>query len=340
MGFATTTFTVRQLLRQLKDDLWCKEVATGYTVSYTWEANQLGHFAIGFAPTAILASVLAAFIGLSPWLALFALAPIAFMWLKEGGDVRTEQERFRTDPGIEALNLADIQADARTALLFSGVGAVVGAAPYYASLFPRGLAAIVPVLALALGFIPCAVAMRYWISKKMCFQQAALPFTYRLSYFPVRKIRGDLAAAQAAIARFQSAQLGHLVIAGGANCGKTSLATALGTEIAFRQAKVRYMELVDFLEVSRAGSELPVHLACVRWWWADAEVLILDDVGPGPLMGQALRLLEPAYAEVLARMRTRKIIWSVESGEGAEPFIAILRQVFGEDAGIAGIDLA
>ena len=70
--YKKVSFTWKELAKQFKNDLWCKEVATGYTVSYTWMANQLGHFAIGFVPAVFM-----------QW-----YIPVSLMIIKEYFDVK------------------------------------------------------------------------------------------------------------------------------------------------------------------------------------------------------------------------------------------------------------
>src|SRR5947207_3079612 len=108
MAFTKTTFSIKELLVQFKNDLWCKEVETGYTVSYTWMANQLGHFALGFVPTVLFMTACFAIWGISSWFALLALLPISLMIGKEYGDVQAEVTRWKTTPGVELLAIAEI----------------------------------------------------------------------------------------------------------------------------------------------------------------------------------------------------------------------------------------
>src|SRR5687767_14493009 len=44
----------KEILRQLKADLIGKDSYRGVTLTYSWLANQVGHFALGFIPTIVL----------------------------------------------------------------------------------------------------------------------------------------------------------------------------------------------------------------------------------------------------------------------------------------------
>jgi hypothetical protein len=49
--------SLRMILGQLKKDLIGKDVYRGTTQTYTLLANQFGHFALGFIPTAVIYSI-------------------------------------------------------------------------------------------------------------------------------------------------------------------------------------------------------------------------------------------------------------------------------------------
>ncbi len=44
----------KHVLKQLKDDLIGKDSYRGVTLTYTWLANQFGHFSLGFIPTCFI----------------------------------------------------------------------------------------------------------------------------------------------------------------------------------------------------------------------------------------------------------------------------------------------
>ena len=308
MPFVKTTFTIKKIFKQLKNDLWCKEVATGYTTSYTWEANQLGHFAIGFAPTIILTCIATAIWGASPWLALVALFPILFMLYKEKGDVQNEVVRFNKTPGVEPLNISDIKKNAWTANVFSMVGAIVAGSVSLATLLPPAAAAILPLITLLVLCIPCFAILKYWIAKKICFQQAGLPYTYRLSYFAKQKILGSADDTEKILKDFQNGEIDHLIVSGPIRSGKTSLITAIGTELSFRQFKVRYLNFLDFLDISLDKKEQPIHVAYVLWDWKDADIIIFDDVD----YDLVSRMKADEYKDVLKILKTKKIVWGIE----------------------------
>lgn len=307
MAFTKTTFSIKELLKQFKNDLWCKEVETGYTVSYTWMANQLGHFALGFVPTILIMTACFAIWGLSPWFALLALLPISMMVGKEYGDVQAEVARWKGTPGIEPLAIADVWKNAANACWFSVVGALVAGSCALAPLLPVALGAGIGFITLFLLTIPTLFVMRYWITKKKCYQQSGLPYIYRLSYFDETRIIGDQGNVRHLLSDFQNAHIDHLVISGPVKSGKTTLAVGLGTELGFDQIKVRYTSFMDFTDLTQETEEEYIHLAYILWNWKDAEVLIFDDVKFADVSNFISN--NPG---VLALMKEKKIVWITE----------------------------
>ena len=287
----TVSFSIPQLLKQLKNDLWCKEVVTGYTTSYTWEANQLGHFAIGFAPTILLGSLLAIFFPNSAWPALAALLPVTFMVYKELGDVSTQKLMYAKSPGVVYLNTKDVWLDAGTAVFFSTVGAWVAASVYLANLLPPKMAVGYPLITFACLLPACAFVMKYWISKKICFQNATLPYTMRLSNIPFTSLTIENIGH---IQRFMSGGVNVLTLSGADIASE--LAVALGTELSFQQYKVRYGTLDHFLGSYNKPSET-VNVAYTPWAWSEVDFIILDEVESGQLMKLSVE------AEVLLKQK-------------------------------------
>lgn len=306
MAFTKTVFTIKELLKQFKNDLWCKEVETGYTVSYTWMANQLGHFALGFVPTILFMTACFAIWGISPWFALLSLLPIGLMIGKEYGDVQAEVVRWKTTPGIEPLAIADVWKNAANACWFSIVGALVAGSCALAPLFPVALGAGIGFITLLLLTIPTLFVMRYWITKKKCYQQSGLPYIYRLSYFDETRVY-DAGTSRHLLTDFQDGHIDHLVISGLAKSGKTTLAVGLGTELGFAQIKVRYTTFRDFMDICKEAEEDYIHLAYILWNCKEADVLIFDDVELPIVLDFITK--NPNVAEI---MKSKKIIWITE----------------------------
>jgi hypothetical protein len=81
-------------------------------------------------------------------------------------------------------------------------------------------------------------------------------------------------------------------VAGAVGSGRTSLAAGIGTEFAFRAKTVRYLSLDRVIEfATRVGAATfgddPGPGNIVYWPWMQAEILIIDDIGPIIEMGSS-----------------------------------------------------
>jgi hypothetical protein len=274
-------FTFADLLAQAKADLWSKEVQTGYTVTYTWMANQLGHFALGFIPVFIfLWTWLAS--GLFPGLPLPAIIPAAWLlWFvhKEYGDVRAAIQDAAAG-NVFPFDKRDVVLDAATAVYFFAAGLAVAAADLAAPWQNNPLWYWLPVALFALLFAIGLWPAGYWLTRKRCFQQADLPYIFRLANFPRKIAAPAIDAAVPAILSFVAMQgpWKHLLICGGPLSGKTDLGAGIGTEHTFQLGSARYFDLYDFLQVA----DLPVDPASAPtrplWPWQNSNIVILDDV--------------------------------------------------------------
>jgi hypothetical protein len=185
-------FTPGELLLQARHDLFdAKEVQTGYTVTYTWLANQLGHIALGFIISHVLIWLLESIKDdfIEPWFHWgintlwldIALPLIVAAWIvfKEYQDY-TDAAGRATKGGIFPLDAGDVRLDAMTAVYFTAGGAVVTSIEWWGGDFHT----LWPLLALALLLLFGLIPASYWLPRKKNFQQAGLPFTFRLSDFP------------------------------------------------------------------------------------------------------------------------------------------------------------
>lgn len=282
------SLSIPALLKQIKDDLWCKESVTGYTYSYTWMANQLGHYSLGFGPSILILTAYTAFVGFHPYVALIALLPTLLMVLKEVGDVNTEIVRDKANPGLMALDLSGVNKNAATAVWFTFVGSCVAAASYLSPLFSPWVGGIFSSAVFLALCVPSFIILKYWVERKVCFQQSGLPYFFRLSY------TGDSVMNKTEVANavcdFINGYTQALTIVGAARTGKTNLACAIGTELSIRKVKVRFGCLDEFLETWEDG-RYKAHLAYILWSWGEADVIILDDFEDRIIPAGALSLL-------------------------------------------------
>jgi hypothetical protein len=247
------------VLRQAYKDGFGKDVQETPTVSYVWMADQFGHFCLGFAITFVL-SWLAAWLLYAPdappagLMAACAAVNMAVWVAKEVRDYFREKENFARahteGQGQFPFNGREIIGNVVTALFYILTGAAVAGAVGFGPQW--GVAALGVVL------VPAIPLAGWWLRRKITFQQAGLPYLYRLANFPraVGPGPGQEGDPVATIRAFiepgrvpgAGGQPSHLILTGPLGAGKSSLAAGIGTEFAFRMGIGRYISLVKLLQ--------------------------------------------------------------------------------------------
>ena len=292
--------TVREVFCQAKHDLFgTKDVQETPTVSYTWMADQLGHFTLGFVLTLIvywLAKTSGCPLSDRAWfLPALALGNFLIWVVKELFDYRAEVKRAREAGSTFPFNSGEIGQNIRAALFYIGAGAALAAATAF---YPPWVAV---ATFLVLGAAALVVGFR-WVRKKITFQQAGLPYLYRLANFPNSipedRRKGVVDFVEELVKPARRPQPGapkrHLVITGKLNAGKSSLAVGVGTEFAFRLGIGRYTSLVKLIQShERKKQKVPQAVPAgvpmnpeeqefqdgrILWPWDRADLLIIDDV--------------------------------------------------------------
>ncbi len=182
--------TARDILRQAHRDLFDKEVEHTYTTSYVWMTNQVSHFGLGFLATFVIVWVVQIVhalcacgltltgIGVSCAIephhfgGLMLLVPVleVGLWaLLEYKDYAAAKQDAKGNSFV--FDGRDVAYDALTALWFITAGMVVAYLSFVA--WTLALAAFV------VGAIVALLPAGYWLSRKLCFQQAALPVDLR-----------------------------------------------------------------------------------------------------------------------------------------------------------------
>lgn len=274
-------FKLSQLLRQLKSDWFGKEVQSGYTYTYVWMANQFANFNLGFLPSFFIISLDLYFYKFTDWLFLVPVLQL-FLWMfkefahylqttKNHGlafqrSGSSWQKKYRHEYKM------DIFMDSITSLLFFFFGLVTA--------FSMVFSWVYPLLFFAIFFLIAFIPSYYWLSRKLCFQQADLPFQYRIWNFD-RVISNEEAHHIVQFIKGRN-KIKHLLIFGPPRSQKTSLAVGIGTERTFHVRPARYATFPMFLKIA-SYAEKPEHLKYegkVYWPWRMSELLIIDDVTP------------------------------------------------------------
>jgi hypothetical protein len=318
--------------RQVVRDWTDKEVQHTYTTTYIWMTNQLGHFTLGFLGTYLIVWIVefvhgrlacdpppgffsedcpidrAHFVG--GWMLVIPAAELVIWGLKELRDwLATRKEAAHNS---FKFNGREVAWDAATAVFFIAVGTAVA----YLSFITWSGAVIAFLGGLAVSLIPAM----YWLSRKLCFQQAALPFLFRLADFEGR-FRSEQQDVRT-VNEFLAGRFEHLLIFGAPGTGRTSLAVAMATEHAFvAVGSARYLSWAKFVEDAQVDPEPTVQDGIRVWPWRESEIVVLDDVvkvlnghpdTPSDQIGDLLRKLPPGVRETLGKRRTIWVLGPVQ----------------------------
>jgi hypothetical protein len=295
---------VRKVLAQAKHDLFgTKDVQDAITATYVWMADQLGHITLGLGPTMVLCwatTLLWPGAADSRWRALiFVLIGLVLfaIWIyKEVQDLRETEKRAGK---IFPFDSADVIWNIKTALLYFAIGGLAGIAVF--------ISWKLLVLVLLLALWPGLTVAYWWLRRKLAFQQANLPYLYRLANFP-SPLEHALVGEVAELANLQNRRvwlsnvlfgrdpvvrsepkLRHLLIAGPLGAGKTSLCVGIGTEFAFALGRGRYVSAAKLVQLVVDDQNHPgtpdFDDGRILWHWKDSDLLLVDDVDAGAKAG-------------------------------------------------------
>ena len=326
---------LRRVFTQVAHDLYgTKDVQDAITASYVWMADQIGHISLGLLPTLLFGwiwKLLCTHWKLDDvWsiggCVVIALAVFANWISKERQDyVDTYKRAIKRF----AFDSSDIKWNVKTALLYFGIGGLLALGALIG--WPWLLGAL--LLSLWPGF---RVAF-WWLRRKLAFQQAALPYLYRLTNFSglitdeaVAAVAGLCALKERPIALWkvlfardvieevEPVTCRHLLITGPLRSGKTSLAVGIGTEFAFALGIGRYLSAAKLMELKTGSqdanktvpSEMDYDDGRVLWPLIECDLLIVDDVDGG---------LPTVTAPVISATRPLEFAAALKAGDGPAP---------------------
>jgi hypothetical protein len=341
----------------MKDLFGTKDVQDAITASYVWMADQIGHLALGLVPTLLACWLISAF-GLAEGVQAVAFAAAALLiwayWLsKERADYRETRQRAQ---GVFPFDSADVLWNVKTALLYFGIGGALAAAAFVS--FWLMLAA------LALALYPALRVAFWWLRRKLAFQQAGLPYLFRLANFGGGLDPGLmgpislLASLKERKVCFWDVMLGrdpvpdgdpgirHIVVAGPLGAGKTSLAVGIGTEFAFALGIGRYVTATKLMQFATApaGPAGALEHEDGRWlWpWREADLLLIDDVDAGATRPEdfVAAMTGSSGAAPLGWLAEKRSVWVVGDVSRALAWKAAFAGLMGIGAdGITAVEL-
>jgi hypothetical protein len=284
-GPTAPKLSVKDILAQFWADAYGKEVQTAATYSYTWLADQFGHLCIGivvdFAAT-VVSGLLMVQLGWAPnfeydtgiWPGLIFTVAVVAYW-----EWRAYQSSVKQATGAFPLDSKLLRDNAIIAATYMTLGAILG----FAFHLP-----LKPAILISSGVVIIAVVLAPpWLRQKIVWQKASIPYLFRLADAAPNIGSEDAKALQSLIDAGAPPVTApcQIVIGGPIGSGRTSMAAGIATEFAFKQNKVRYLGLDCLLEFATNTTE---HVfpddagpATISYWpWSQAQVVIIDGVGP------------------------------------------------------------
>lgn len=332
----------RQILKQLGEDLIGKDSYRGVTFTYSWLANQFGHYSLGYIPT------LVAFAALERWAtwenkALWAALMVSGFWLifevcNFLGPLLLNRQSSAQNLYIPSKQKYVFQPDWKnvafdtfTDLLFFWFGA------FSAGIlldFPNPVlnpVIIVTLIVLALALLYPAY---YWFLTKMYLQYAKFPVQYRLSQWTRlpdndQLDKSDIQTVNQYLKNATTSNGHHLLVFGGRRSGKNTLGIGIATELAIRHRTCSYYSAIQlFNTFSLTEEQIMESDECKVWSWRSASVLVIDDINPGRPMQRIfvsaqdiLHILNGGeIGENRQTIRNKNVIWIVgdDAGNGEE----------------------
>lgn len=313
----------KEIWRQFNADMLSKEVQTSATYSYQWVACETGH--IGLGMVAFFAVRAAA--GWPNWLVLLLVAAAAVA--KEIRDVHETKKTIGA--AFDArLDMRTVRDDALLAILYMGVGAVLA----------FGVVESWPFWSYLLCLAPLVAVTPWALRQKMYFQQAGLPYLFRLPEFAAPLDPAAVAVIKDFLRDVGAHPPRHLVVLGALKAGKTSLAVGIGTEAAFMRKVVRYLSFAKLCEIGM-GAEPPAPRNTVLWWWRQSQLVIVDDVARALDLFRKNRAhpsLSDATRELKDELARRHAIWVVDE-EGGKAAAAQWRTMIQHALGLPESDI-
>lgn len=266
-----TKVTFSIFFQQLSRDIIGKDSYRGVTLSYSWLANQFGHFSLGFIPNTLLFVLLSSKIQIDNFkLLLYTTIGVGLFWLLfETFNVIKSIVKKDEKDSIFPIAWGNVLYDTCVDVTFFIFGSISASLVFHFFNFFFVIGLILTIF-LIISFI-------YWYQVKIYLQSAEFPFQMRLSQW---KFSIDDENKLKAENIFTNKKHKQIIILGGKGSGKTSLAVAIATELAIKYTASYYTTAIKFPELC-SESDVALKANTLDYWtWREASCLIIDDIQP------------------------------------------------------------
>ncbi len=260
---------LKQLLNQLKTDLTGKDTLSGYTFTYSWMANQLGHFCMGFVLVFFLVWGVDTFAQQAPswyYLATYLVASLVWVLMELRKtiiaiNVQRSYGSFEPDTSF-------IWKDVIVDIAFFIYGTTIAYLGYMYNIW--GIVAFVGLLIIYI------FPAYHWLMRKMYYQQACFPKYMRLS--EITKTFDSTVKTQIEDFSKNKGAIKVILIFGGMQAGKTALANAIAIEHAVKCNVTRYSTFLKFADLLMCRETYNRQKSNQIWPWHFSDILVVDDI--------------------------------------------------------------
>jgi hypothetical protein len=298
----------KQIFKQLKADLIGKDSYRGVTLTYSWLANQMGHFSLGFIPTIVIFVLSVKYQLYQAVPAIEVALYVAFFWIAfETYNVvapllfkkQTKSKVVFISNGVKnefKVPWFNVIFDTITDLMFFSVGCFCASLLLDFSHFNLYIVIGISIL--------MSYPAYYWFLTKMYQDNARFPLQFRLNQFDKRISKESIKKVNDYINVTDDGN--HILIFGSKGSGKSSLSVGIINEIAIQHKACLYFTALKLYSLMH--SDLPNQIVDenVLWSWENTDYLIIDDINPCKPIEQDLINADTLWSLIDTPLRGKK----------------------------------
>ncbi|MCW3105679.1 MAG: ATP-binding protein [Segetibacter sp.] len=275
--------TIANFLAQLKADLIGKDSYRGVTLTYSWLANQFGHFSLGFVPTLLLyrfllkkygfdsAAKWAPIIVAGTWIAFETYNFLGPLLSKKQSKSKLVFVAKKQEPYTFKPAWGNVAFDTITDLGYFSLGAFC-----CAHIFSQYTSHCIVIWSLIIALLYPSF---YWFRTKMFLQVPKFPFQFRLSQWDNSIDEAGADNVKKFLAAKEKDGM-QLLVFGTKNSGKTSLAVGIATELSIKKNPSVYTTATKLYSMFAESAD-PAPEVGFLWGWRGSSVFVIDDINPG-----------------------------------------------------------